>query len=690
MQSPATALTQLQFAFAYDPEFDPAPIRKYLDTRETLVGWNDEELRAALVLRIHGGDARELAPFVTKHRAPLQRLLGIEPVAAFEVQALARAGDATSARLALDENRAALSPELIRVLEAEVARAAGEDPAVALRQAYEDTRHVDALRNLVAELLRRHDDKALAHFAEKLYAETGDPDDLVIAAKALARSGDDAEFVRLVEAHANLPSDHPPIARHYAWKLFERGRMAQALAITRQLGEGDGSHRDLLLEIAIAVETGAWDTLATPLNDMLAAPERHSSLSLIRAAHIAHVSGQGSLLGLIDAAVARAPDDPNVLLGAYMIVLEEGLEERKPQAQEWFRKALNLSGSDGPIKRFELKEILSKQKDWDERTTKLNDAVKNATLPLAIAAQGFRTTLGELLLRNLIGGPKQTDARRRAALPLFSGRRQPLPLGQVKAIAIDPSALAVLAWLGLLPQVLGTYPPILLPAATLGDFFETFSRIRKFQKSQLTRAEQILSAIGSGRLKVHQSPAAMRDPLAAEVGTSFVSLLRGAEAASGYVVRPAPLKRIGLRHDEDADVSGYHDRLVDVHRVLEVLAEQGDVDELTEETARNYLAVQDRRWPNRPVLANTTPLLLDDLALHYLQDVNLLEPALRFFDNVSIDKSTEDHARALKRSVEDFRRDRRRHPGNPHGGPHRVDKWQPGIWPAAPAPRRWR
>jgi hypothetical protein len=145
----------------------------------------------------------------------------------------------------------------------------------------------------------------------------------------------------------------------------------------------------------------------------------------------------------------------------------------------------------------------------------------------------------------------------------------------------------------------------------------------------------------------------MRDPLARDVGMGFISLLRGAEAVDGYVVQPAPLKRLGLEHDDDADVSTFSQRLVDVHRILEVLAEEGVIDEATEETARRYLTVQDKRWPNRPTLTKSTPLFLDDLALHYLQAVNLLGPVLRFFESVAIDKSTEDHARALKQSTED-------------------------------------
>lgn len=654
MAKPDQGLSNLQFALAYDTDFDPTTVRVYLDKRERHVGWNDDDLRAALVLRIHCDDAHELAALVSKYRGRLEGFLGKEAVVSLEVQALARVKDATSAKLVLEENRAAISHDMARVLEAEVARAEGADPVVALRNAYEQTQNTDALRNLVAELLRRKDHKALAHFAEKLFDATGDPDDLILAANALARARDDNGFLRIVAAHPELVQSNTGIARHYAWKLFELGRMLEALALAQRLRtEEGGKYRDFQLEIAIAVETGAWETLATPLNDLLASANDRSAISLIRAAHLAQVSQQGSLVGLLTAAIAKGPDDPHVLIAAYTIVLEEGLEEKKPEANEWFRKALDLSGVEGPVKSFELRELLSQQSAWNERTGKINEAIVEGKLPLIIAAQGFRTTLVDLLLRNLVGGSKQADARKRSALPLFSGRRKPMKLGDVKAIALDASATIVLAWLGVLPRVLQSYPKVYVPASTLTELFDGYSRIRKFQRSQITRAREVLGAIGKKSLKVHHSPAAIRDPLAREVGAGFVSLLRGADAVGGLIVHPAPLRRLGFEHDQDADVSDYSHRLVDLHCVLDALADEGMIDEATEDTARRYLTVQDKRWPNRPVLKKATPLFLDDLALHYLQAVGLLDPVLRYFDSVSVDKSTEDQALVLSQSAGD-------------------------------------
>ena len=48
-------------------------------------------------------------------------------------------------------------------------------------------------------------------------------------------------------------------------------------------------------------------------------------------------------------------NDPHVLLGAYHLFIEQGLEEERPEAGEWFRKALALSGPEGPVQSFELK-----------------------------------------------------------------------------------------------------------------------------------------------------------------------------------------------------------------------------------------------------------------------------------------------------------------------------------------------
>jgi hypothetical protein len=336
-----------------------------------------------------------------------------------------------------------------------------------------------------------------------------------------------------------------------------------------------------------------------------------------------------------------------VLIGAYTIVLEEGLEDRRPQAREWFARAVDLSGDDGPIKRFEMKEVLAHHRRWNERVGKVSEGVTKGTVPLIFAAEALHTTLVDLLLRNLVQSSSQPDPRKRAALPLFSGRREPLPLGEVRRTAIDSSSMLTLAWLGLLPKVLETYPEIVLPASVLAEIFDGRARSQKLQKSLLLRAKEIQAAIAKGKIKVHNSPAASRDPLSREVGAEFVSLLRAAENANGFVVRPAPLHRLGGDLQQEADVSAFLDRLADLHAVLNVLVADGLIDETTETTAKHYLDIQDKGWQTSPTLEKDTPLFLDGLSLIYLQTVGLLDPVLGHFTNISIDASAEQHALAF-------------------------------------------
>jgi hypothetical protein len=44
---------------------------------------------------------------------------------------------------------------------------------------------------------------------------------------------------------------------------------------------------------------------------------------------------------------------------AYRLVVGEGLENLMPEAQQWFERALDLSGPDRPVQQFELKNLLS-------------------------------------------------------------------------------------------------------------------------------------------------------------------------------------------------------------------------------------------------------------------------------------------------------------------------------------------
>jgi hypothetical protein len=401
--------------------------------------------------------------------------------------------------------------------------------------------------------------------------------------------------------------------------------------------------RDLDLEVAIAIESGEWESLAVPLGAFLDDISTHSALDLIRAAHIAQASGRGPMVDLLKAAIAKDEPDANVWLGAYTLTIEEGLQDDMPESHQWFQRALALSGADGPIQRFELKELLPQQQEWNERTRSISDSIVRGKVPLIIAAAGLRTTVIDILLRNLVRNSAIADPRKRVAVSIFSGSRVPEPCGQLPCLALDISALLVMGWLGILPTVFGVFPRIVLPAKILSELFEGRRRIQHVQKSRIRRAVELEQIIARGRLKLVRTDDVIADELSTEVGNALGGFIRAGEAANGIILRPAPVHKPGL-DQINADVMAHTQSLSDMQTLLSVLVDRGAIDQANEQIAKRYFDLQDSCWPASARPNPERPLFIDGLALIYLQDTSLLDAVLEVFKDVRIEADVQDEA----------------------------------------------
>ena len=219
-------------------------------------------------------------------------------------------------------------------------------------------------------------------------------------------------------------------------------------------------------------------------------------------------------------------------------------------------------------------------------------------LPLVVAGPGLRTTVIDVVLRNLVRNATLADGRRRTAIPLFTGRRLPQSIGAPASIALDITALLVLGWLGLLPKVLEAFSKVILPAGALIELFEGRKRIRQAQRTRLHKAVEVRDAIANGRIKILRTPSLARDALSAEIGIEMAALLREARATNGVVIRPAPVNKLGLEERAEADMSSYAACLCDMHGLLKALADLNVLDEEAEGSAKRYFDLQDRAWPS--------------------------------------------------------------------------------------------
>jgi hypothetical protein len=84
-----------------------------------------------------------------------------------------------------------------------------------------------------------------------------------------------------------------------------------------------------------------------------------------------------------------------------------------------------------------------------------------------------------------------------------------------------------------------------------------------------------------------------------------------------------------------------------MHSLLSVLVDEGAIDQVQEETAKNYFDLQDQGLPSCARANPNRPLFIDGLALAYLQYTNLLDAVLKVFKDVRIDGYAEDEALAI-------------------------------------------
>jgi hypothetical protein len=647
LKDPKTARERLSLAFAFDPKFEPGSLQDYLKRREQLGGLDDDDLAAALIIQIHNDDPESVAALIARYRARLEEQYRGPPIFTVELQALALAGDTSSARVLLDKHRDELTPNGAAAFEALIAKGEGKDPVAEDLKLYESTKTLEALRTLVMSLAARKDHRAVAKYSEELFALTSDPHDIARAAQAFALLGDGAEFIRVVDAHPSVKDQSPGLLRNYAWELFKKGRLRESKEYADRLARDFPADRDLQLEIAIAIETGEWESLSKPLSAFLDDVSKYSGLDLIRAAHIAQQSGQGPMMDLVKAAVAKAEDNAHVWLGAYTIIVEEGLEDDHPESHDWLRRALALSDKKGPVQQFELKELVPQQLEWNKRTRDISDRITKAEVPLVIAAPRLRTTVVDILLRNLVRNAQLDDARRKYVIPLFSGHRLPWQGGlNFENLGLDVSALLVLGWLGKLQKVFQAYKVVTLPATVLTELFEGRRRVQQVQKSRIKRARELEQALLRNRVTIARPIEKDSDPLSAEVGASLAALIRSAAESGGSVLRPGPVHRPGLEQIP-ADVTSALPHLCDMHTLLKQLADGGLVTQTDEETARNYFELQDKGLAGCAVPDTTKPLFIDSLALVYLQYTNLLGAVLKAFKDVRIEGNSEDEALAI-------------------------------------------
>ena len=237
------------------------------------------------------------------------------------------------------------------------------------RAQYERTRSLIDLRALIPELEARGEWDLLCHYQGELFRETKSVVDAERWANALSMAGKSEELLAFLQENlAEFPSSRG-LQLCYVWSLYEEGRFVEARAELAKLPVDWSEPSQRTLELALGIGSGDWNSLASLVARDY---ERRGDLGakdLIRSAELALALRFPYGRELLFAAATRGQDDAEVLARAHTLALRADLESA-PEVSDWLRRAAELSGEDGPVRRADLQEILGFKAEWGRRESK--------------------------------------------------------------------------------------------------------------------------------------------------------------------------------------------------------------------------------------------------------------------------------------------------------------------------------
>lgn len=646
----STTLHRVRLALAYDIPFNQDALYRHLVELKEVGEWNADERIAAFLLAFHSGNYFRVTSFFEAYHDELfaQADLAHAYLAGIEIEALARTDRFKEARqhLALHEGPH-LSEEQARDLRGLLSGIESGNEAEGLRQRYDASGDPGDLRALVNILRTKNDFRQLAAYAPILAHASPSSDSFATAAKALFHAEAYGDVIALATDLPEICAQDDEFVSMHAWALFNVGRVMEARALGRELWARRGANYDRELAINTAVETGDWGYLQSLLAKEVERTEEIEAHDLMRLARLALEAGSPYVDRFRDAALQKQPNDAQLNLSAYALAVDRGDEYHGPEAQKWFRKAVERSGAEGPVRSVSMKEMVEQAPVWNQSVDSFDKGLRRGEMPLFIAAKGVRRQLLDLTLGLALRNKKQQDTRLRFPALAFAGTRGPLDASSAVPLALDITSIATLEYLDLLEPTLTHLNHAVIAPRTLALLFTERQFLRFHQPSQMTKARRIQELIARGRLIVLPGTGSRNIELKNEVDDELAGLLATARQEGGIVVRSAPVFKPGSLLEETADLSTVSDLLADTRAVLTSLSSNAQIEEGLEASAGVYLRHVDSGWESSPAIDASSLLYLDDLSVTYLDYVGLLEPLTKFAAKVFVPKKVDQQTRGL-------------------------------------------
>ncbi len=608
-------------------EFDDRALRAYLEKRERLGGLGDDDVYAECLLNQRTMSPRDFATYVEERRDRLERVMRMSMMTAMLFEALLKDGQIERAHTLVEKCRGHLDQGSLARMEAALEEKRGGDPRKRLEALSAESGELVDLHNLIEYLKSVEDRAVLEPLVRELFAREPTLDNAFEVVSLLSLPPTDhRSVVEFLKAHPTIPEQSDQMQSALAWGLFHAGRVRDADVINKELLCRRKEQDDLSLDVYIAVATGDWERLAAIVDREWPRRAEYDPELLLMLAHLASQSGQSveRALELARLAAEKAPKDPHVLIGAYVIHVELGRD--KGADPGWLATALEHSSEAGPIWQADLQKVVN---DWLPRLRDRNEDIERkfleGALPIALVAGILNTPLSRLLLDEPQAGIR--DGRRRRVVPIVSGVHKPVDVQDEWTVGMDVTSIMVLARLGLLEKALSVMGHVKVESDVMGCLFAERVAVRFHQPARVESARRVMKLIAKGRITLVERAIPPARELADEVGRDLAMLLEASRDTEGVAICVMPIYKAKSLMEEPANTSAYDDVILSPADLCAMAHQAGRLDTEQYNGAKAFMASQGqeaRAGLSQSILDG--PIHLDGLALSYLQLARVLEP----------------------------------------------------------------
>ncbi len=637
-------------AFAFEVPFNENEFERNLRVRGMEGGLNPRDYVNKLNLLKRSGKSKQVLGFLEQEESQLKQVLLESSFAAIRIVALLEDGQYDKAQLTLEEHKTLFSNEDIARISLMISDRRGEDPFAELEALYTRTMAYQDLINVVNYLVSKKRWAALIPYARCLLEQEHKAANLNLLIESMELgNASPEEILALIHKYDDLVTMDTDggmnaLARK-AWALFHLGRFNEARTINDQLVQRRNAFNDVGLELNIALLSGQWEHFSAVLDREFPNRERLPSDLLVHLAALASDDVPDRSMELLRVAAKSAPNDGAIQAACYSIAVHLG---REMDATPWLHRAVELSKTgEGPLTPVSPRELGDMMPERRRAWLETNRMFMRGDLSVHLAASFMSFTMAGLLVGQARRNEAEKDPRQRSIIPVRHGGRQRVKLQELRRLASDVSTLLVLEDLGLLGPLLESIEVLIISSTLMEVLFREHRQVRFHQPSLVAEARKIQKLIGDGVITTLKPGDPVPSHLLKEVGEEMAMLLNSARSNGGRVIAVVPLRKVGSFGEEIADIGDFSDLILTTTQLVDVLFEDGFIDEAIRDNAKVFLSQVDNGLASCPGEVGDSNVYIDDLALDYLGTAGVLNYLSRLGRRIFVAPSVAERAKAL-------------------------------------------